>query len=557
MIIRLFLLLLFSVNAYATGIHVSLNHNPVNLSDSFDIIFTANQEPDGEPDFSPLENDFSILSQSQRNSASWVNGKTSSTKQWVITVIAKQAGSLIIPSIRFGNDVSETATVLITQDANSQQTDSNDELFLKTEVSTQTPYIQSQVLYKVRLYTRVSIAQAQLTEPELSDALVEKIGEDSNYSTQINGVDYSVTERNYAIFPQKSGQLMIKPLSLTAEVVSGGGRSFNGFFFNSQATQAKRIQSKEIVLDVKSAPANFKGAWLTAEQLDLKQQWSADSKQVKVGEPVTRTLSLLAKGTTVGSLPELNKGVMAEGLKAYLDQPVLKENKPVDGVIAFREEKIALIPSKAGDYTLPAIEIPWFNTKTGQVEIAKIPATTLTAIGGAVTAPSAVTPNVTPAPVKTSEVAPSKTQLNPAPENSIWMWLAVFFGVAWLITLAYVLRERFFKKPQIIEPSAKELSLKACVQQLKRACQADDAKAANAALLAWGKQEFAVSSLTALAQVCELRLRDEILLLNAALYSKEGQYWQGKRLLQAFNEHKAKGKLKTLKQDGLEPLYRL
>jgi len=43
-------------------------------------------------------------------------------------------------------------------------------------------------------------------------------------------------------------------------------------------------------------------------------------------------------------------------LKAYPDQPVLKEQKKVDGMLAFREEKIALIPSKAGSYTLPAIE---------------------------------------------------------------------------------------------------------------------------------------------------------------------------------------------------------
>jgi len=67
----------------------------------------------------------------------------------------------------------------------------------------------------------------------LADAVIEKLTEDSNYGTKINGVDYSVTERKYAIFPQKSGTLTIKPLVLTAAVLSGGRPAFNSFLIPS------------------------------------------------------------------------------------------------------------------------------------------------------------------------------------------------------------------------------------------------------------------------------------------------------------------------------------
>jgi len=253
--------------------------------------------------------------------------------------MAKHPGSLVVPVVKFGDDVSQPASVLVTQATANKAVDTDDDLFLEVEATPQSPYVQSQVLYTVRLYRRVEIAQASLNEPELGDAVIEKLGDDSNYNTQINGVNYLVTERKYSIFPQKSGSLTIKPLMLTAEVVANTRPNFNGFF-NSQMTKTKKISSKSVTLDVKPAPATFTGKhWLSAEQLVLKEEWSGDNQQMKVGEPLTRTLTLLAKGTTVGQLPEINIGKIDDRLKTYPDQPVLQEQKKPEGLIAFREEK--------------------------------------------------------------------------------------------------------------------------------------------------------------------------------------------------------------------------
>ncbi|TAL51743.1 MAG: protein BatD, partial [Methylovulum sp.] len=94
--------------AAAAQINASVDRNPVNIDESFQITFTATDTPDGEPDFSPLEQDFSILSQSQSSSSSWVNGQSSNTIQWIVNVIAKNSGSLVIPAIQFGADSSRS-----------------------------------------------------------------------------------------------------------------------------------------------------------------------------------------------------------------------------------------------------------------------------------------------------------------------------------------------------------------------------------------------------------------------------------------------------------------
>jgi hypothetical protein len=519
-----FLLLVLSASSglvpqgvLAAEIKVSVDRNPVNVDESFQIIFTVAESPDDDPDFSPLEQDFDILSQSNSSNSSWINGKSSKTIQWTLTVMTKQIGNLIIPAVKFGNDITQPLSILVTQGkATSKNINTEEDLFLEVEATPESPYVQSQVLYTMRLYRRVDISQASLNEPELADAVIEKLGEDSNYNTQVNGVSYLVTERKYAVFPQKSGQMTINPLVLTAEVVTGNRLGFNGFF-NSQVTKTKKVSSKAITLNVKPVPSSFTGQhWLPAEQLVLKEEWSGDVKQMKVGEPLTRTLTLLAKGTTVGQLPELNNTKTDDKLKTYPDQPVLQEQKKPDGLMAFREEKIALIPSKAGSYTLPGIEVPWFNTQSQKIEIARIPETMITAVSVAGSQTAVKPPSVTTVKPQKIESAPV---IQPQKSN-FWIWASVFLASGWLATLIYFQSRRRAKKP-IIENNEVDVRFKDSVKHFKKACTDNDAAAAKDALIEWGRQKFNVSSLGAIAAFCDARLRDEILHLNLVLYGKE------------------------------------
>jgi hypothetical protein len=548
-----FLLLLGGLttqSVFAAKIDVSVDKNPVSSEESFQLLFTATESPDAMPDFSPLDQDFIILNQEQSSNASWINGKASRSIKWTLNVIAKKIGTVTIPAIAFGSDTSDPLSIEVSKGGTNKAANIDEDLFLETEATPLDPYLQSQVIYTLRLYRKVDIAQAQLTEPELSDAVIEKIDEDRNFITKVKGVDYSVTERKFVIFPQKSGKMTIKPLVLTAEVLTNSRPSFNGLF---NSTQTKRVVSKEITLDVKPAPASFTGArWLSAEKLEVRQEWSGDFGQMKVGEPLTRTLTLLAKGVTVSSLPELNTTKADDHLKIYPDQPVLKEQKTTDGLLAMREEKIALIPSKTGSYTLPAIKIPWFNTQTKKMETATIPETTITVVGGA----------ATPAVSTTEATKPQQNTATPiiqapvAQQASYWLWVSLLLALGWLITLFYFLTKRPTVQP-VIENTAAELSLKANINLLKKACADNNALAAKNALLAWGLAKFGATSLGVCANYCDARLRDEILQLNQVLYGKEAHQWTGKKLFQAFVENQVRAKMPVVGDEGLEPLFRL
>lgn len=544
------LFLLFNQTVSAVEIIASLDRNPVQITESFQLTFTATETPDDDPDFSPLNHGFEILQQSHRSNSSWVNGQSTKTMQWVLSLMAKQTGQILIPAIAFGDDVSQPASIKVTSTTVSTQSNDKD-LFLDVEVSTENPYVQSQVIYTLRLYRKVQLAQASLTEPAIANAVIEKLTEDKNYDTQVNGVAYVVTERQYAIFPQKSGVATIEPLVLTADIVLSNSRQrFNGFF-NRPATKTKRISSKAITLDVLPAPDSFKANhWIPAEQVHIEEKWSGDITNMKLGEPLTRTLTLLAQGTTVAQLPELLGISKTRHLKTYPDQPILKEKKSAEGIIAFREEKIAYIPSKQGSYILPAIEILWFNTRTQQMEIARIPEISVTATGS-ITNP--VAPPEIASPIPSIPASPEAISNRNVP--TFWMWFSLFLASGWLITLFL-----FFKKPKTeakeTPATSQEKSLKASLKQLKKACSSNDQLAAKTALLTWGKINYNSHNLAEIAAHCEASLSDEIYNLNSTLYAKHAVSWQGEALFQLMTAHKANTTVSEMCSNELEPLYK-
>ncbi len=556
------LLVGYSISGLSAEVHVSTDRNPVNMNESFQIIFSAAEDLDGEPDFSPLSKDFEILNQSHSSQASWVNGSFTKMVKWIVDVMPKKSGILEIPAIRFGRDRSSATRILVKEVENiDADVQPGEDLFLLVEVSSSNPYVQQQVVYTMRLYRKVSLAQASLTEPALDDAVIERLGEDMDFNTLFQGENYSVTERKYAIFPQKSGVMTIKPLSLTASVVVDTQRRFGGFF-SRPITRTKRVVSDAIELNVKPIPKGFTGKhWLPVEQLYLKDQWSRDNLQVKVGEPLTRTLTLLAKGATVGQLPKLSsndksiKSASGEVLKVYPDQPVLKDRPEGGSMLAFREEKLALIPSQAGTYHLPAIEIPWWNVQKDRMEVAKIPAKAIQAI--AVTEVTKTTPpkesNLNVSDAETQLLPKSSVQLG---VDKLWLGISGFLALGWLSSVFYFYKK--LKKNNVNQESGNsKRPMDDGVKALKKACKENDKIAAKNALIQWGRQHFGASSLGQIASFCHDHLRNEILDLNQLLYGKKDTEWDGERLWQAFNQQMADFDTNKQENDGLEPLFRL
>ena len=95
----------------------------------------------------------------------------------------KAAGEFTIPSVRVGDRQSNPVTlrVLAPDPAASAAAD----IFMELVAAPDVVYAQSQVLFTLRLFVGVSTGRATLTAPETTgvEAIVEKLGEDSQYQT--------------------------------------------------------------------------------------------------------------------------------------------------------------------------------------------------------------------------------------------------------------------------------------------------------------------------------------------------------------------------------------
>ena len=534
--------------ASATTIKTELNRNPISINDSFQLTFSTTESPDNDPDFSVLETHFDILNQNKSSQTSLINGQRSHQTQWSLSLMAKKTGSLLIPPVPFGSDMSQPITLIVKQALTHEQ-QANKELFLMVEASPDKVSVQSQVIYTLRVYHRGQIAQASLNEPKMLDALIEKLGEDKNYKTTYQGVEYLVIERKYAIFPQKSGSMTIEPIVLDVEVLVNGRQRLNRFF-NRQSTQTKRIVSESITLQVKAAPTHFTGKyWLPSKTLYLEEQWSGDTDTMQVGEPLTRTLRLVAQGTALAQLPQIKSEQDIAPLKTYPDQAVLKQRKEQTGITSLREEKIAYIPAKAGTFTLPAIEIPWFNTQTQTMEIARIPERIVTAI-----APTTETQDTINSIVNTTTAQPDIQVI----ESKFWLLMSIGLAIGWLFTLLFFIIRKPQKKSTTEPTQTKNTHLKTAIKTLKQACAENNPIATKDALLIWGKIRFGCHNLTDIAHYGNDAFKDELNHLSRSLYaSQTDNSWQGNQLLSLFNQNDFNNSTVKDPDDPLENLFNL
>ena len=570
MAIKIFRIILFLLMlnvcpwAGAAVISVSVDRNPVAVDESFQILFESNESVDDDPDFSPLARDFTILSTGRSSNTSIVNGKVTRSSQWILTVMAKKTGTLSIPAVRFGKDRSQPGTVSVMATGGRASHNSGD-IFLEVEVTPDDPYVQAQVIYTVRLYRSVVTDNGSLSEPQPSggNAVIERLGEDKSYEVQKVGVRYMVTERQYAIFPQGSGDITIEPVTFQGQI----GRD-TGFFMDPFGPPPRMVveKSRAVQLHVKPISQGFTGKlWLPLRKLELQEQWSRDPSALPAGEPVTRTLKLIAEGLTASQLPDM-EDALPDTLKQYPDQPVQNNNIGSQGITGTREEKTAVIPAQEGEYPLPAIEIPWWNTKTDRQEVAILPARIITVLP-AVTA-KGKSPGVTTEPridVTTEDAqAPSSVQLAPGSGtpagNEYWKWISMLLAAGWLISLLlwWKIGGRHHEG---MAKTEKQENRKHVINGLKRACQGNDPVAAKDCILKWAGIIWPESTPASLGQLEKRytgRFSEQLCILSQTLYSARQQDWNGSEFFQAFEAVKQDaGKTEKEKAGGLEPLYKL
>lgn len=534
-------LLLWTLQVQASGLVASVDRSRLNSGETVELTLESNDVTQfGKPDLAPLEPLFEVRGTRQVNRLNTLNGDNQATTRWIITLLPRQNGSVTIPPLQLGDAQSQPITVQVIESENQDTANKLAPVFIEASLDQNSVYVQAQAVLTLRIYHSVSLYDdSSLTPLQIPDARIEQLGESRTYEKVINGLRHGVIEMRYAIYPQHSGVLNIPAQVFSATLVDVQPAT-DATAQGPKPGKLMRVSSAQIPLTVKAKPASYPAdlPWLPARGLSLGESWNPEPDHAQVGDSLTRSLTVKAEGLASSQLPPL-PATDVNGLRRYPDQPVLSNHNGERGLIGSREDREALVPARSGDIELPAVEVVWWNTFEDHLERSSLPAQTLQVANN----PSLVVDT----PASTPQVSV------PIDSETLWRWKLSTLILACTTLLGFGLWWRARWQPAILRTAQTGPSPRTVLDDLKRACQANDPHATRQALDAWARQQPETLADMAARFV---PLSDALDGLNGALYSETGQHWQGEDLWRAIKAIPTTERVQDPTGDsGLPPLY--
>ena len=539
--IALTLLLLVSLPGWGADFTARVDHTQLVPGETFELVLESS-DPTlfGKPDLSPLEPQFDILGTRQINQLSTGPDQSEPITRWIVTLQPRQRGIVVIPPLTLSGVRSQPITLHVNETSTLTPNAQNLEpVFIDATVDQETVYVQAQLVLTLRILHSVPLYDdSNLSTLSMPSARVEPLGEPRTYEQTIGGVRHGVIEIRYAIFPQQSGLLRIPSLSFSATAVDTSTSGQQSSPFSSRPGRVIRVDTSEIPIQVKAKPADYPAdaPWLPARHIELSEAWNPQPEEARQGAVLTRHLLLKAEGLSSAQLPPLPQPIV-DGLRRYPDQAKLTNEVQDQSLVGSREEREALVPNRSGDITLPALEVVWWNTRNDQLERTQLPAHTLT-----VAADPALMP---------PSLGQASTSVN-GKRLLLWPWQLASFILLLTTLLGFGLWWRARQLPAIIKTAPAGPSPRTLLDDLRRACQANDPHATRQALDAWARQQpETLAEMAARFDPLSVALDD----LNGALYSESGQHWQGETLWQAFQALPPSTQPVQQEPGSLPPLY--
>lgn len=430
--------------------------------------------------------------------------------------------------------------------------------YLKAFVDNDKPYVQERVNLTLRFYDAIGLLNPRIIIPQNSDFLVQEIQTGKGYRERIDDVDYFVTEINYAIFPQKSGDLEFPSVALQSMGFFGG--------YSGQ----RNHQSNTVKLDVKPKNSKFiNDIWLPAKNIKISEDFNDKNAVFQVGAVRSLKTSLEAEDLMPEQLPDIS--YPSNECFEFFPDKVEKEKSVIGNkIISKRINNFIVKPIKSGICKFPQASLKWWDTNINEQKTAKTIEKEFTVLSANVDLPNLY-------------------DLQNISKHKIFFY--AYYKLIILIVIVIILfiwrikhykndKKKTIKKVKIapvikektltfdtfkpLKLQNKEIKKKPILPikiidpeiLLKKSCLINDINGAHKALIKWGEQNLKTPLLQEIGQ--KLGLNEEISLMNDILYGKKAIKWNGQgflKLFQAAKKSYKKDSKKKAKEIDLPELY--
>lgn len=548
--------LLIANISMAADLTASVDRKVVGENDTFTLLLRYNEQVSfRSPDLSPLEKDFRVLNKKQSTQFRSINGNSEYFTDWAIVLSPQKTGKITIPAIRFNGASTQPIVIDVQPVSASVKEKLAKEFFFDISISEGPVYVQGQILYTEKFYYTTSPEGASLSDFKVTDARVQQLGEVRSYQTIIEGQRFGVFERQFAVFPEESGTLVIPGQRFSGRISNPYDRWSRG--------QPLSVVSKPIEINVLPIPAEYpQSPWLPSTKVSIRESFSDNNQNWTVGEPITRSIILKAQGLSGSQLPAIALPVV-DKLRYYPDQSNHSETVNEAGINGELEQSMAVVPTAAGRLVLPEIRVPWWNTRLQKTEYAVLPSRTIEVQAATQTADSATigstaTDTAASNPGHTQQQSSSSFTLSHNGQG-IWVIVSALLLITNLLS-AFWLWRVYHRNPE--KPTHKpdsHIREKDSWKAFQQACRANNANTIRTSLINWAKLRYPDNHINQLTQLKQLsnepKLHAALDELNAHLYAADNSSaFNGGNLLALVKNMESQQK-NNRGSSELKPLY--
>ena len=485
-------------------------------------IRSDSRDAQGAPDWSGLAEDFEVLTTRTSSQYRIINGNVQAWTEWIIALRPLRIGTLTIPALSYRGEQTQPLELRVVPLDPEVKRQMGNRVFFETSTEPESPYVQAQLIFTRRLlYTDGTQIYGEMPDtPKVENAVVISLGNATSSQVERDNQRYGMIEQRYALFPERSGELTIP-----GATVSGSVRmNVNGRLRRNGV----RVIAEPVTLDVKPIPDSYPKnvPWLPATRVDLLEAWDTSPPVFALGEPLSQTLIVRADAATGSIIPPLDYSIPDSHFRSYPEQPELVDNQRADGLVGTRTRTWSLIPTTAGQVTLPLVELTWFDTQRNQVRVSRLPSRKVDIQGD----PTAMTNPDTPASNEAIAEASPEQSVSAAERgvfgNAATLLIGLLLGLAlWLL---YPRLSHRFNWPKLEWRMPGSNRREACAR-LRDSIQNDDAPVIRVHLqnllkildqqqVPWPKNELAkMQELLAMASYAQIPVALDREALNTAL----------------------------------------
>lgn len=348
------------------------------INERLRIDFEMNQ--DGDNFRPPSFDGFRVVGgPNQSISNSWINGKRSFSKTYSYFLAPQTRGKITIAQATIEIEgetyktlpveVEVTAAVDVPKDGNNADYVASENVHLVAEVSKANPYLNEAITVTYKLYVShdVSITSQwrEIDTPKYADFWSQNIDNQNNfkvYEGKYNGQDYRyVVLRTTVLYPQKTGELEIEPLTLDIPIdVQGNRRDIFGRRVMERVN--KTISAGKRTINVKPLPLEGKPDGFNGAVGDFTFDVNTNKTQLNANESLQLDVKVSGKGNLkLFTLPTVK---LPNTLEVYEPEHSESVNTTIGGMSGSITDSYTVVPQFKGTYPVNPITFSFFDPKT-------------------------------------------------------------------------------------------------------------------------------------------------------------------------------------------------